>query len=154
MFGFRYQPLQQLLTHKRWRRPAALAIVTLFVLSALSGCFSLFQPNNDGADAGAAQTSPYTGAVEFSCNQACAARGQCGTAVDQTDRVFMKSDAPAVDNHDMLIVPGSRGTIVNTANQTLILASTQEPFEQPFHLVQVDNGPIGWVAEWCVVPTN
>ena len=127
------------------------AVFLLLTLFFLSGCLGLLQGNNE---VDLAVSSPYTGLVELQCNQTCADRGQCGQAVDGTDRVFMNSGGPAVEQHDQLILPNSRGIIVNTITQTLQTEATGEQFSHPFHLVQIDGGVTGWVVEWCVVPVN
>lgn len=135
-----------------WRWPAPFFLLLFGALLSLTGCLGLLTGNDDET---AVPTSPYSGPVEFSCNQACSDRGQCGTAVDQTDRVFMSTISPVVDGHDQLIVPGTRGLILDTITRTLVTASTDTSFTHPFHLVQVDgSSQIGWVAQWCVAPVN
>ncbi len=127
------------------------AVLLLISLLFLSSCFSLLQ-GSDSTDLSV--SSPYTGTVEFQCNQTCADRGQCGQATDGTDFVFMSSIAPAVDQHDQLILPGARGNILDTITRTLQTTATSEQFPQPFHLVQIDGGLAGWVVEWCVAPVT
>lgn len=137
----------------KWkRRRLAVTAVFLFLpLFTLTGCLGLLQGNNE---VDLAVSSPYTGPVEFQCNQTCADRGQCGQAGDGSDRVFMSSFAPAVEQHDQLILPTTRGVILETVTRTLQTEATGEQFSQPFHRVQVDGGVAGWVVEWCVAPVN
>lgn len=136
----------------RWGRWRLTAVSLIFSLIFLTGCLGMLQGNNN---VDLSVSSPYTGAVEVQCTQTCADRGQCGTGVEGTDLVFFNSSRPAVENHDQLITPSSKGVIQQTVTETLQTISTEQQFSQPFHLVLLDGNNVqGWVAEWCVVPTN
>lgn len=143
------------LNHKRpfrlWRFFASLLIFPLL----LSGCLGVLS-NDDSTAQINNIPSPYVGTVELRCTDVCADRGQCGVAADQNDRVLLSTISPAVSNHDLLALPGTRATIQETIVQSLVNESTQRPLSHPFHRVLFEDGTgtQGWVAEWCVVPVN
>ncbi|RMG95255.1 MAG: SH3 domain-containing protein [Chloroflexi bacterium] len=112
----------------------------------LTACAGLF--------GGSAQTGAEVDLQEngrIACTAACQERGQCGTRLDNSQVIFASSQAPAVENHDLLFPGGTNVTINTSSRQVLEVIATQEQFELPFYQVTTPDGQTGWVAGWCII---
>ena len=90
------------------------------------------------------------GQAVLTCNEMCAAQGQCGTAVDGRALVLGHSDRPQTRDHNLVFNVDLPVTVLEVREQT-IQPMDNQPYVQPFSLVILnDNGQQGWVANWCV----
>lgn len=96
--------------------------------------------------------------VTLECTSECAARGQCGTAVEtpKVAVVLGGLDAPAVEPQyqNQFIPAGATVEIKDTRSEKLEQANGRQ-FDETFSRVEWRNsiGDIqktGWFADWCV----
>ena len=118
----------------------------------LTAC-TLLNPSTPAEEAASGEGQPAS--VMLTCNQACADRGQCGVAPDQSQVVLGHPDQPTVTlgNHAMRFPSGSTATILDTrALQISSVASSEQIGTADFFFVQVQTAETfstGWVAAWC-----
>jgi hypothetical protein len=87
------------------------------------------------------------------CSEECAARGQCGTSVNDGSPVILgHPDQPAVQDHQMTFQAEYTLPIIDTKDELLQVLTTGEQFTHRFFLLQRADGRAGWVAGWCLNP--
>lgn len=105
---------------------------------------------------GQEEAAPGT-AVVLTCNELCAAHGQCGTTMQSPNIpvILAGSNFPVVEpgQHDLFFPNGSQAEVRETIIVTLADVESV-PFEHPFARVEFRN-PMndvvtGWVPEWCI----
>jgi hypothetical protein len=94
--------------------------------------------------------------ARIDCSDACAARGQCGTLIDDTQVVLANDGGPAVSLHNRFFLQDTLVTVVDTSARELIAAREGVPliaeatsFPHLFYRVN-GEGKDAWVSEWCL----
>jgi hypothetical protein len=94
--------------------------------------------------------------ARIDCSEACAARGQCGTLIDDTRAVLANEGGPAVSLHNRFFLQDTLVTVVETSARELIAARDGVPliaeatsFPHLFYRV-TGEGKDAWVSEWCL----
>lgn len=122
------------------------SVIILVVLLMMTAACSLRQDNNNltlGSDA------ILVGQATLWCSQACADRGQCGTA-DQGEMVLVNSSEPVVTGHDMAISSGTLVNIDHSEIRQVIQISNNESMDANYYLINIPERGPGWAAGWCV----
>ncbi|KAA3663741.1 MAG: hypothetical protein DWQ04_09285 [Chloroflexi bacterium] len=131
----------------------SLAAVTAVLL--LTSCFG--GNNEEAAQPPPEAESPalLTGNVVLSCTQACTDRGQCGTLADGRVVILGNFEGPAVINHNLTLPADATAVIQETSTNVIETVANPTRSEQTFYQVVLsDNSKMGWVASWCVNPSQ
>ncbi|MCP5096812.1 MAG: hypothetical protein GY943_14770 [Chloroflexi bacterium] len=138
-----------LTTDKVYRWSASLTgfVALLFSLLLLTACFG--GSNETDAPAADANVGALTGQVVLQCTKACAARGQCGTAVNGTDMVLGGHDTAVVQGHNASFPAGTIANVITDQMYRLSLPDQSE-LQHIFYQVQTRDAQQAWVAGWCV----
>lgn len=129
-------------------------LLLLAILLLLTACLG---GGDDNAEAPAAEAESVpallSGNVQLQCTAQCAARGQCGTAVDNNQLIFGGKAGPAVENHDVLFPANTPAIVQSTQVKSAEEISTAAHFDINFYQIALaDGSQSGWVTEWCVRP--
>lgn len=128
---------------------ASLFGLALFFLLFVLGC------SRGGEEAPPAESEAAAAQQQatLTCNEECAARGQCGTLANGGQSVILgHPDYPAVQDHQMTFQAEYTLPIVGTKDELVQTLSTDEQFSHTFYLLQRADERVGWVAGWCVTP--
>ena len=128
------------------------------LMLTLSGCGLFGGGGDDGnSESGSADTNvvlgseqPLTGQANLVCNQACLDRAQCGFLENEERVVLMNSQAPDVQNHDLLTASGTPANILGTQEALVANVATGQQTTWLYYQVQVPELPPGWAAGWCL----
>ncbi len=126
----------------------------LLLLLLLTACLGGGDDDAEAPAAAAEQASALlSGNVQLQCTAQCAARGQCGTAVDSTQLIFGGKAGPAVENHDVLFPANAPAVVQSTLAKPAEEISSATQFDLNFYQIALaDGSQSGWVTEWCVRP--
>ncbi len=91
------------------------------------------------------------------CDDACSARGQCGTLATSAQVVLANQGGPAVTLHDTYFLNQAAVTVEELFDRAVLPAENGEPvadqsqaFNHTFFRVRDAAGVTAWVAGWCV----
>ena len=112
-----------------------------FVLLSLTACLSLFNSTRYGHEL------ELEGEARITCGDECSARGQCGTAADESIFVLGGIDTPLVQNHNRVFPDNTTVTIKSRVAQNLQQIEDSQQFSLTFYEVTAPVlGRAGWVA--------
>jgi hypothetical protein len=121
--------------------------LTFFFLLFVLGCRGGNVTPSENPDAPVEQQGSLV------CNEACAARGQCGKTLNGNQSVILGNpDFPAVQAHQMTFPADVTLPIVGVKDEIVQVVATGEQFTQSFFLIKRADERVGWVAGWCVNP--